>query len=1121
MSTLRPVRRLSFVALLLSAGPVTRFRIPWCNVAQDYFVRLLHHIITGRKYRCGRNTKLVLCLCTVYYVKIDACIDELLPGGRSMVDYARPPVLWRRGNSFQNGTTLSSTLEVTSETKFDSSTPSSTSSSSSESVLPTTDWVFVTSSRGSEDGLHTTTNDANQIPQRSSDLFSSAATTSANFSGVESATYTNSPTITTVWDSQDSQQAPRDHFTSNTPPSLGETSSSASPSPLYTSKEDLELLSTSEVGGSSRPVMSSGPALTTGISVVPTPNEIPEDSIMATISVAADSQLVSPTPSYEAQPITTPLERPTFATTTNDYQGATIAQLNTVAYQSTLLSSAIQVVPQPTSVEYLISATAISISVQPPIIEYESHSTVATSDNRTVIDSSYSGLHTLPTTSSVTWIDQQSLVTGGPTIIPTGASTSFNVSEIETVLQKSNTTGITVPTNTTRAENTKSSASEMKPTMTIQYNITSMVLSHHLSKTSGSPFGWTNSSSERNHGFTRTFVGSALPSGFINSNHTQNGGNRTTLISSLRNATFGNFLYPNTTSATATIGANSTIPTNNPNSTTPLDEPNYGATRTLWTRPTITSTATETIVVSAPPPLNTPQTAGVAIGSVAGVLLAVVAAVFLARRYYTQGVAKRRSTGSVYPKMAYLYDPLSKGDWDGSSDYHSTAMMSGGANGFPTTNSTTTTFQHASVVSLAPPSMPRFSDPGNPFSTAGVDTQERVDPTRNSLPTPVDTVTAFSAAVGGYALATQASPTYSGYSPSHSYHKISMPSPTLSPLLRNQNMRHYHSRSVSQSSVSSVQTEVTINGSMSYNTSYKETPLSPYRNHLNLSLASVKEIPNTDPFAEPLEDDLYLPIDSMSETPHSILVYAPPPTPRTPNKHNAPAPSAIQSSSSTSIVNSVLPRCRSYERDSIMSKASFASRSTISLPELSIASYGSESWTERTESRVPSHNHSQHDLPISPISSSPAPVHRGWEDIKRFSNESSVPSPLFTPPPPSFSPPPPTVSPVPSKKRSLIQLRRREPALAGTGHVMMSSAGHPLTVKIPSKFDPSSGFEGPRMSLLAKLNMMGDEERDDHIRSPGLSITESLYSSDGLIHQKRSEQYAKPGMNAKVVQIGH
>ncbi|OAL53916.1 hypothetical protein IQ07DRAFT_640935 [Pyrenochaeta sp. DS3sAY3a] len=866
--------------------------------------------------------------------------------------------------------------------------------------------------------------------------------------------------------------------------------------------------------------MSSGPALTTGIPDVPTSNELLENSIMATVSVTADGQLVSPTPSHEAQPIATPLERPTFTTTTNDYQGATISQLDTVAYQSTLLSSAIQVVPQPTLVEYLIPTTAISISGQPPVIEYGSHSTVATSDNRNVIDSSHSGLHTLQTTTSVTWTDQPSLVTGGLTIIPTEASTSFNVSEIETVLQKSNTTGITVPTNTTRAENTRSGAL-IKPTMTIQHNITSVILSHHLPKTSGSPFSWTNSSSERNRGFTRTFVGSALPSGFINSNHTRNGGNRTTLISSLRNATFGNFLYPNTTSATATIGVNSTIPTNNPNSTTLLHEPNYGPTRTLWTRPTITSTATETVIVSAPPPLNTPQTAGVAIGSVAGILLAVVAAVFLARRYYTQGVAKRRSTGSVYPRMAYLYDPLSKGDWDGNSDYDSTAMMSGGANGFPANNLTATTFRRASDAPLVPPSIPRFSDPGNPFSGPGVGTQERVDSTRNSLPTPVDAVTAFSAAVGGYALTAQASPTYSRYSPSHSSHKISMPSPTLSPLLRNQNMRHYHSRSVSQSSIGSVQSEVTMNGSTFYSTSYKETSLSPYKNHLNLSLASVKEIPNTDPFAEPLEDDLYLPIDSMSETPHSVLVYAPPPTPRTPRKHHTPAASASESSSSPSLVNSALPRFRSYERDSITSKASFVSHSSVSLPELSTTSYGSESWTEKTRSGMPSHNHSQNDLPISPISSSPAPVHRGWEDIKRFSNESSVPSPLFTPPPLSFSPPPPTVSPVPSKKRSLIQLRRREPALAGTGHVMMSSAGHPLTVKIPSKFDPYSGFEGPRMSLLAKLNMMGNEERDDHIRSPGLSITESLYSSDGIVHQKRSEQYAKPGMNAKVVQIGH
>ncbi|KAI4938424.1 hypothetical protein J4E85_000864 [Alternaria conjuncta] len=145
-------------------------------------------------------------------------------------------------------------------------------------------------------------------------------------------------------------------------------------------------------------------------------------------------------------------------------------------------------------------------------------------------------------------------------------------------------------------------------------------------------------------------------------------------------------------------------------------------TRTLTNAPT--SSATETEAAAAPPskPLTPEETAGVAIGSTAGILLAIVAAIFVARRYHAIHTAKRGSGGSsgVYPGVAWLYDPsLGENGSGGSGSGSNDALMSGGASGLPSTGSRT------------PPRVPKnsreydprgwlniaqnYSDPGNPW----------------------------------------------------------------------------------------------------------------------------------------------------------------------------------------------------------------------------------------------------------------------------------------------------------------------------------------------------------------------------------------------------------------------
>ncbi|KAF2116411.1 hypothetical protein BDV96DRAFT_52056 [Lophiotrema nucula] len=100
---------------------------------------------------------------------------------------------------------------------------------------------------------------------------------------------------------------------------------------------------------------------------------------------------------------------------------------------------------------------------------------------------------------------------------------------------------------------------------------------------------------------------------------------------------------------------------------------------TSFVSSTITSSVTTSTTAAAtggddkPAPLTKPQTAGVAIGSTGILIIALIAAVFLIKRH-RDNAAKRNSSGSVYPEIAYLYDPPVGGNDD--------AEMSGGATGY-------------------------------------------------------------------------------------------------------------------------------------------------------------------------------------------------------------------------------------------------------------------------------------------------------------------------------------------------------------------------------------------------------------------------------------------------------
>lgn len=76
-----------------------------------------------------------------------------------------------------------------------------------------------------------------------------------------------------------------------------------------------------------------------------------------------------------------------------------------------------------------------------------------------------------------------------------------------------------------------------------------------------------------------------------------------------------------------------------------------------------------------PPPLTMSQTTGVAIAGTTGLLIAIVAVLYVARRHRLKS-ARRSSTGSIYPKIAYLYDPPP--DDQPEKSYRSPTLISGG-----------------------------------------------------------------------------------------------------------------------------------------------------------------------------------------------------------------------------------------------------------------------------------------------------------------------------------------------------------------------------------------------------------------------------------------------------------
>ncbi|CAE7179762.1 hypothetical protein P3342_002462 [Pyrenophora teres f. teres] len=535
------------------------------------------------------------------------------------------------------------------------------------------------------------------------------------------------------------------------------------------------------------------------------------------------------------------------------------------------------------------------------------------------------------------------------------------------------------------------------------------------------------------------------------------------------------------------------------------------STRTGLIPQDIAVTATETVFAAAAPPLNPSQTAGVALGSTAGVFLAIVAALFVARRYHATHAVKRASkydpvmstkggigstpntmarlvpfaarrksgrSSRVYLEEAYLYDP-SLGGNSGRNSGDDTACMSGG------------TDRRLSHGTRPPPPTPHtsFEDDHRPSIfdcyRNGSETPLRSpgDPfldwrSSDAIGKPSDHASALFAAISDYGAGPQRPlPPIPSTSSTHTIRDHVIPSPTLSPLINNEcELRRSHARSSSRSSVKSQRSLRNFQACTSPNPASKDyPPLSPYGRIPRQDLGSITQASIREPFMNLREPDLPLRV-LRTETPDSVTFYAPIPVHKPP-KRPVLAPLFSQKSCTVSPL---------FSPTHAKSPPAAKPRSTGSMlfPRSDDSSYSS-----LTQDIPPSpayHQQPSSDQVIthSPNNMSPRfrflkPQNKGWEDIKRSSNRSStITTPLptstlqyFTPPRANPSPP------APLKKRSFLNLGRKTP-LAGDSQAMSSQNPY-STPAFNASFtydNSNASFEGPRMSLFAKVHGMTEEQ---------------------------------------------
>jgi hypothetical protein len=377
----------------------------------------------------------------------------------------------------------------------------------------------------------------------------------------------------------------------------------------------------------------------------------------------------------------------------------------------------------------------------------------------------------------------------------------------------------------------------------------------------------------------------------------------------------------------------------------------------------------------------------------------------------------------------------------------------------------------------------RFSDPGNPFRDPKDPLRYSNDSTSYSTHAPPNAAATFFAGIKGYSAASQNSPRTSDFPTTPPSHDITWPLPSVMGDVRS-------------ASRSSILSEIT---SMAYNPNvYTDTPavhyqsLSPYGFHHNRSLPCVRETSYTESIRDPFEHDLILQVDARTETPESVTIYAPPTASNQTTYATTPIKVLSKNPWASSMLSPNIAQDPSRPDSRHSDETIISPNATIVASERYSLAYDDQSSTTYI---APSQK--QMDNTIPRVSTPFVAVHRGWDDIKRFSVEKVVPSP------PSLSPPLRYMSPPPTKKRSLPQIRRKELVLASSGEGMLSNARLSSMVKSPFTHSRSSGAEALRMSQSANFDTV-QSRNDDNVRSSDSTFSHSVQSLALFVQKKKT-----------------
>jgi hypothetical protein len=606
------------------------------------------------------------------------------------------------------------------------------------------------------------------------------------------------------------------------------------------------------------------------------------------------------------------------------------------------------------------------------------------------------------------------------------ATSDLNTS---TNAQGASSTTVFKPTLVRSTEHVISTSASHISTVTVLVNTTSIIVSQVLSESASTYKGWNSSLRASVAQTTKSLGGLALSTGLaVDSNGAQSSTSHTFAIPDRNNRTISNTVVVNppiissialASSVSRTVGQSAEI------SSTLLTTRSYGGLRKTVSPPDASATESATASPPLPPPLTTSQTAGVAIAGTAGILIAIVAAVYIARRYHNKK-ARRTGTGSVYPEVAYLYDPSTSGQDRG--DNPGQAFMSGATSGLP---------PHEQMLRL-PPNSPelnqtystgtsttRYRDPRNPYRE-GQESYHYSDPfADNSVRTPLKSGAAIASAIRGSTSPSSRNPTVARFPTTNTLHDVTCPSPALNPVISD----------AASPSRSSILGEI---ASMAYNhnvysdaTTPHYQPLSPYELHSNHCLPCVRETTYSESVRDPFEHDLLLQVDSRTEIQDCATLYAPMPASdqlaRTAALKKVPLNNPWASSMMGPNASQMISRPDSRQSGGMM----ISPNTTIVASERCSPAY--DKHTSATYITP-----CQHEGTASPPLGA---VHRGWDDIKRYSADKVVP------PITSLSPPLGHLSSPPITKKSLPQLRRKELVPAKSKGQLLANIELPLNAK--------------------------------------------------------------------------